>query len=123
MDESSAPHHTPQWMHTIFSFAFIAVYCALVWRWSSDLRDKVGPWLESRSTRRAGSSKSDREAAGAVARIVLLFAATFLPTLGLGLAAHFHALSWQRANSMLIFSLLLPGFSFVLGARHKRERS
>ena len=59
----------------------------------------------------------------AARRIVLLFAATFLPTLGLGLAAHFHALSWQRANSMLIFSLLLPGFSFVLGARHKRERS
>jgi hypothetical protein len=108
-------------MHTTLSFAFVLTYGVLVWRWSADLRDKLGPALQSRLAKKGGGAQRPRQANAL--HVALLFVTTFLPVIGLSLAAHFHAISWQRANSMLVFSLMLPALAFLVGQRQNRERS
>ncbi|HET9933320.1 MAG TPA: hypothetical protein VFQ35_21595 [Polyangiaceae bacterium] len=113
-------------MQPIVSLAFIAVYCGILWRWSSDVRSRLGPRLESyfvaRSRRRHGSDSRPEGALGA-AQVALLFLTTFLPVIALYAAAQVRAISWPRANTMLIFSLLIPAARFSAAEREKRERS
>ena len=112
-------------MQPIVSLAFLLVYCAILWRWAADLREKLGPRLESyldqRAQRRDGKNFR-RDGSLGTAHVALLFAGTFLPVVALYAAAHFHAISWQRANTMLVVSLLLPAARFASADRPK-ERS
>lgn len=111
-------------MQPIVSLAFLLVYGAILWRWSADLRDKLGPRLESYFSRQA--LERDREnfpRSVGTAHVALLFGATFLPVIAIYAAARFHAISWPRANTMLIVSLLLPAVRFAAADRQRRERS